>query len=166
MREYNFIYAIEHNEVQQYLLGEGKYFIPQVEYCNRPLHDYRRTSNEIRSCIAEKLINEQKTYDIIDEHFIKLLSNDNSSETLFNVSMYIWCYFYDFVEGKKLTTEWHISDELLSLIRAGYRRYVDDGEPCIVSEELKEQCEWHNTTFKELLTTRRRLFKERFNLEI
>ena len=73
MREYNFIYAIEHNEVQQYLLGEGKYFIPQVEYCNRPLHDYRRTSNEIRSCIAEKLINEQKTYDIIDDFLLDKL---------------------------------------------------------------------------------------------
>jgi hypothetical protein len=166
MREYNFIYAIEHNEVQQYLLGEGKYFIPEREYCNRPLHDRVSTIDDIICCLAYKLIDEQKTYDIIDENLIEILKSDNSPEKVLNVSMYIWSYYIDFVEGKKLTTEWHISDELLSLIRAGYRRYVDDGEPCVVSEELKEQCEWHNTTFKELLKTNRRLFKERFNLEI
>ncbi|MBO7593620.1 MAG: hypothetical protein J6T12_01520 [Salinivirgaceae bacterium] len=166
MREYNFIYAIEHNEVQQYLLGEGKYFIPQEEYCSKPLHDRVSTITEIRRCIADKLIDEQKTYDIIDEQFIKILSNDNSPETLLNVSMYIWGYFLDFVERKKLTTEWHISEKLLSLIRAGYQRYVDDGEPCIVSEERKLQCELYKTTFKELLETNRRLFKERFNFEI
>ncbi|MBR5643712.1 MAG: hypothetical protein IKW77_05970 [Salinivirgaceae bacterium] len=166
MREYNFIYAIEHNEVQQYLLGEGKYFIPEREYCNRPLHDIGSAMHDIRLCLANKLIDEQKTYDIIDEHFIKILSSNNSPETLLNVSMYIWAYFVDFVEEKKLTTEWHISDELLSLIRAGYRRYIDDGKRCVVSEEQMKQCELYKTTFKELLETRRRLFKERFNLEI
>lgn len=167
MREYNFIYAIEHNEVQQYLLGEGKYFIPQREYCRRPLHDRVSTIGEIRCCLAYKLIDEQKAYQIIDENLIKLLSiNNNSPEILLNASMYIWSYYIDFVEGKKLTTEWRISDELLSLIRAGYRRYVDDGEPCVVSEERMLQCELYKTTFKELLKTRRRFFKERFNLEI
>ena len=167
MREYNFIYAIEHNEVQQYLLGEGKYFIPEREYCRRPLHDIRSTMHDIGLCLFNKLIDEQKTYQIIDANLIKLLSiNNNSPEILLNASMYIWGYFIDFVEEKKLTTEWHISDELLSLIRAGYRRYVDDGESCVVSEEQMLQCEWYKTTFKELLKTNRRLFKERFNLEI
>ena len=166
MREYNFIYAIEHNEVQQYLLGEGKYFIPQREYCRRPLHDRVSTIDDIICCLAYKLIDEQKTYDIIDENLIEILKSDNSPETVLNVSMYIWSYYIDFVEGKKLTTEWRISDELLSLIRAGYRRYVDDGEPCVVSEERMLQCELYKTTFKESLKTNRRLFKERFNLEI
>ena len=121
---------------------------------------------DIRCCLAYKLIDEQKTYDIIDENLIEILKSDNSPETVLNVSMYIWSYYIDFVEGKKLTTEWRISDELLSLIRAGYRRYVDDGEPCVVSEERMLQCELYKTTFKELLKTNRRLFKERFNLEI
>lgn len=167
MREYNFIYAIEHDEVQQYLLGEGKYFIPEREYCSRPLHDMGSTTSDIRHCLVDKLIDEQKTYEIMDANLTKLLSNNrNSPEVLLNVSMYIWSYFINFFEEKKLTTEWHISDELLSLVRGGYRRYVDEGEPCVVSEEQMKQCEMYKTTFKELLETNRRLFKERFGFEI
>lgn len=151
--------AIEKNEVEKFLLGEGEYFLEGDEWSGgRELHDTRRTFGRFVYSISENLISEETVYQILDKAMINILTSsgnaDNiSANNVFEMSMIIWRYFAHIENNDVLKLDWNFSDKLISLLKERYQFHLLNN-PSI------------DTELKHLMTVRNKLLKERFHFEI
>jgi hypothetical protein len=151
--------AIEKNEVEKFLLGEGEYFLEGDESSGgREKHDIRRSFFRFKYSIDEKLISEEYAYEILDKAMINILTfsgdaDNNSANNVFDLSMVLWVYFVDFFEEKEFATKWHFSDKLLSLLKERYSFHLFHNKN--IDKELHH-----------LMTVNNKLLKERFHFEI
>lgn len=149
-----FLKAVEWEEVERFLLGKGEYFYPGNEWTGgRNMHEEASSYCEIVFQIKNNRIGELDVYSILQGAIVNILQKDFSAKIVFNMSMYVWMYFTD-IESGTLREEWEFSDELLKLLRDGYRLYLDDKSAAADVETLR------------LMEVRRSLFKERFDFEL
>jgi hypothetical protein len=152
--ESKFLKAVEWDEVERFLLGKGEYFSPGSEFTGgRDVHDKGFSFFEIVLQIKNKRIGELEAYSILENAIVHILQKDFSAKVVFNMSMYVWMYFTD-IESGTLREEWKFSDELLKLLRDGYRLYLDDKSAAADAETLR------------LMEENRSLIKERFDFEL
>lgn len=103
--------SILHNEIEDFLLGKGKYFVMDRD---RGGHDSTDTYSEI----LEYYLLEGENYELTEENIIKILKTkkDISGEDLLQLLGILWSYFvHSFNGDKKLKKEWKISKELKDL---------------------------------------------------
>lgn len=157
--ENKFIEAIEKNEVEKFLLGEGEYFLYGDESSGgRELHDTRRTFGRFVYSISENLISEETVYQILDKAIINILTAsgnaDNiSANNVFEMSMIIWRYFAHIENNDVLKSKWHFSDKLLLLLRERYLFHL------FHNKNIEKQ-------LHELMVGNNKRLKERFHFEI
>lgn len=103
--------SILHNEIEDFLLGKGKYFVMDRD---RGEHDSTDTYSEI----LEYYLLEGENYELTEKNIIKILKTkkDISGEDLLQLLGILWSYFvHSFKGDKKLKKEWKISKELKDL---------------------------------------------------
>lgn len=90
-----------HNEIEDFLLGKGKYFVMDRD---RGEHDSTDTYSEI----LEYYLLEGENYELTEENIIKILKTkkDISGEDLLQLLGILWSYFvHSFKGDKKLKKE-------------------------------------------------------------
>jgi hypothetical protein len=152
--ESKFLKAVEWEEVERFLQGKGEYFFAGSEFTGgRDVHDKASSFCDIVFQIKNNRIGELEVYSILQGAIVNILQKDFSAKVVFNMSMYVWMYFTG-IESGALREEWEFSDELLKLLRDGYRLYLDDKSAAADVDTLR------------LMEVRRSLLKERFDFEL
>lgn len=156
--ENKFIEAIEKNEVEKFLIGEGEYFYHGDEWSGGyERHHTGYSFGDIVNSVNDGFISEETVYQILDKAMINILTSsgnaDNiSANNVIEMSMIIWRYFTHIKNGT-FKTNWDFSDKLLSLLKEKYSFHL------FLNKNI-------NNELHHLMTVNNKLLKERFHFEI
>jgi hypothetical protein len=154
MKDINkFEIALEKNEIDKFLLGEGFYFYNGGEL-GRYKHFVGHSWLDIVNYLKKNPNQTDFVYHLLDDTIVQILETKPNLSLInfLGLELFIWCYLIDSHEDAKIEKAWNISPKLRETIKKKipYFREIkpDPGDEGLITVDY-----------------RNKLFKERFGFE-
>lgn len=147
MEDNLFLRAIKRDEIIDFFTGEGVYFhhsphTPWYGYEDTGEHFYPDSYSEMRSCVTENLISEEKLYDVLDCAFSSCLKKNPSIDVFRNVILVtIYWINSDKEHYLKFKKEWNYSRNLIDSIILYWREKLKERDKLLQIKNKTEEIE-------------------------
>ena len=142
MEQNLFLRAVERDEIINFFTGEGVYFkhsphTPYYGYEDTGEHFYPHSYCEMRSCVIENLISEEKLYDVLDCSFSLWLKKDPSIDVFHKVILET-IYRINRDKGYYFKKEWEYSRFLIDSIILYWKKIRERDELLQIKNKTEE----------------------------